>query len=394
MATAAAPQPRDTIYKFARVIDGRGHVYPDGIVAVRGSRIRALSKAGSSRGARVVDLTRFTAIPGLIDVHTHMTYYWNPEMGGRPRGQRRHPAVTVFLAQENARRTLEAGVTTVRDLNASGEMDLALRDLIAMRRIVGPRMLVSGQGLSGRPTPPGSAQMRALVDERVKAGVEWIKVFASRGGFEDVTTDRTLSFEEIQAAVDEAHAQGKRIAVHSYGPDAARDAVRAGADSLEHAVDLDDETLAEMARRGTVYVPTVDHNRYYIDARDQYGFPPGAEDELRAYIERNVDTLRRAIKAGVRVAMGSDAVYTMFGQNTRELGWFVKGGMTPAEALASATTIPAELLRMEQSIGALAPGCYADIVAVEGDPLADIDVVINRVRWVMKEGSVVVDRTK
>jgi imidazolonepropionase-like amidohydrolase len=147
-------------------------------------------------------------------------------------------------------------------------------------------------------------------------------------------------------------------------------------------------------RRGTVWVPTIDHNRYYIDARDEFGFAPDTIAPLRAYIEKNLDSARRAIKAGVKLAMGSDAVYSMFGQNTRELGWFVKAGMTPAQALASATTIPAALLGQEKTLGALAPGFFADIVAVDGDPLADVQALIDKVRWVMKGGTVVVDRTK
>jgi imidazolonepropionase-like amidohydrolase len=153
---------------------------------------------------------------------------------------------------------------------------------------------------------------------------------------------------------------------------------------------MDDETIAEMARRGTFYVPTIDHNRYYVDNADKYSFSAGSTDRLNDYIRRNLETARRAHKAGVCFAMGSDAVFTMFGQNTRELGWFVKAGMTPAEALGSATTNGAALLGMEKSLGAISPGFYADIVAVEGDPLADIDVVINRIRWVMKGGVVVV----
>src|SRR5207249_9676782 len=164
--------------------------------------------------------------------------------------------------------------------------------------------------------------------------------------------------------------------------------------SIEHGIDLDEETIADMARRGTVWVPTIDHNRYYVDAKDEFGFAPDTIPPLKAYIEKNLESTRRAFKAGVKIGMGSDAVYTMFGQNTRELSWFIKAGMTPAQALATATTIPAALLGMEQSIGSLAPGYYADLVAVDGDPLADIDVVVNRVRWVMKGGSVVVDEDK
>jgi imidazolonepropionase-like amidohydrolase len=185
-----------------------------------------------------------------------------------------------------------------------------------------------------------------------------------------------------------------KLAVHSYGPGAARDAVRAGADSIEHAVDLDDATLTEMAKKGIFYVPTVDHNRYYADNATFFGYDDTAVKNLRAYIERNLQTVRRAHKAGVPIAMGSDAVFTMFGENTRELEWFVKAGMTPVEALATATRNGARLLGKENDLGTVVPGRYADLVAVEGDPLTDIRVVIDKVRWVMKSGSVVVDRTQ
>jgi imidazolonepropionase-like amidohydrolase len=167
--------------------------------------------------------------------------------------------------------------------------------------------------------------------------------------------------------------------------------MRAGAESVEHAVDLDDSTLTEMAARGTYYVPTIDHNRYYAEYHEQFGYTPEQVAGLDAYRARNIETARRAWRAHVRFAMGSDAVFTMFGQNTRELGWFVQIGMTPAEALATATTNAAALLGMSQTLGAVAPGYYADIVAVAGDPLRDVRVVTDSVRWVMKGGQVVVD---
>ena len=165
--------------------------------------------------------------------------------------------------------------------------------------------------------------------------------------------------------------------------------MRAGADSIEHGADVDEDTLKEMVKRGTVWVPTVDHNRYYIDARDDYGFAPGSDVALKDYIERNQKSVQSAVKLGVKLGMGSDAVYSMFGQNTRELEWFVKAGMTPTQALATATTIAAELLGMSDRLGRIAPGYLADLVAVEGDPTTNIAALFSGVRWVMKDGRLV-----
>lgn len=380
--------------RFGRLWDGT-KVVADAVVTISGDRIVSVASGNSAvpAGAEVIDLRKYSGLPGLIDLHTHITYFWDRTPGTRPRGQRRLPAVTVFLAQDNARRTLESGVTTVRDLNAGNDMDLAMRELTASGAMTGPRILASGPGLSARQgQPPDPAAMRKLVEDRVKAGVDWIKVFGSRGGFEVVDGTQTVTFDEMKAVVDAAHALGKKVAIHSYGAGGVRDAVRAGADSVEHGADVDDETLADMARRGTVWVPTVDHNRYYIDAQADYGFAPGSEAALRDYIDRNLESVRRGVKAGVRMGMGSDAVYSMFGQNTRELGWFLKAGMTNAQALATATTTAAALVGMQDSLGRVAPGFVADLVAVEGDPLASIESLFTGVRWVMKAGKVVVDR--
>jgi imidazolonepropionase-like amidohydrolase len=235
------------------------------------------------------------------------------------------------------------------------------------------------------------------VRQVIASGADWVKMQGSTGGFDDLTQFQTFTFEEMKAAVDVAHGLGKKIAIHSYGPAGARDAVRAGTDSLEHATDIDDETIAEMVKRNTYYAPTIDHNQYYVEnADDVYRFPPGTKERLRDYIRRNLETARKAFRAGVRIVMGSDAVYNGWGLNTRELDWFVKIGMTPEQALKTATAEPAAMLGMEKSLGAVAPGFFADIVAVEGDPLADITAISKRenVRWVMKAGRVVVDKTK
>jgi imidazolonepropionase-like amidohydrolase len=268
-----------------------------------------------------------------------------------------------------------------------------MRDLINMGKMVGPRMFVAGQGLSaGRGGSVDPQTFREQAEARIAAGSDWIKIFGSRGSFQSVDTTQTVPYEAMKAVVDAAHAKNHRVAIHSYGPSGVRDAVRAGADSVEHGIDLDDDTLAEMVKRGTVWVPTIDHNRYYVDAKDEYGFAPETIPPLQHYIERNLESTRRAVKAGVKIAMGSDAVFSMFGQNTRELAWFVKAGMTPTQALAAATTVPAALLGHERDLGAIAPGYFADLVAVDGDPLSDVNILINHVVWVMKGGAVVIDK--
>jgi imidazolonepropionase-like amidohydrolase len=256
-------------------------------------------------------------------------------------------------------------------------------------------MFVAGQGISAKNgAPPDPDGMRKIAQDRIRTGSDWVKVYGSKGSFDSVDTTQTVTFEEMKAIVDAAHALDHKVAIHSYGASGVRDAVMAGADSVEHGVDLDDGTLAEMVRRGTVWVPTIDHNRYYIDAKDEYGFKPEAVAPLRDYIERNLESARRAVKAGVRIGMGSDAVYSMFGQNTRELEWLVKAGMTPAQALGAATTTAADLLGQRDRLGRVAPGFAADLVAIEGNPLDNIMDAINGVRWVVKDGAVVVDRRK
>ena len=396
--------------RFGTLVDGTGRVVRDAVVVTNADTIVSVGTGTSAvpRGARVIDLRRYTGIPGMIDAHTHLTYYWDGTAGTDPWQQsgRRRSQVTVFLAQENARRTLESGVTTVRDLGASDYSDLAMRDLINRGAMVGPRVFAAGYGLRRAPAttqpnaPPGPPRGRltgvedvaAAVKAQVDAGADVIKVYGSTGSGSDVTGRETLTYDEMKAIVDAAHAAGKRVAVHSYGPDGGRDAVRAGAESLEHAIDLDDSTLVRMVAQGTFYLPTIDHNRYYAEYHEQFNYTPAQVAALDSFRLRNIETARRAFKAGVKFAMGSDAVFNMFGQNTRELGWYTHIGMTPAQALATATTNGAALLGLEKKLGAVAPGYFADLVAVDGDPLADIHVVTDKVRWVMKGGQVVVDR--
>ena len=397
--------------RFGTLVTGTGQVMRDAVVVVDGDRIVNVGTGSSAVPPRatVIDLRRYTGIPGMIDAHTHMTYFWDERPGSNPWQQQgaRNSAVTVFLAQENARKTLETGVTTVRDLGSRDFADVAMRELIDRGSMVGPRMFVAGHGMQRVRVPADGttpvsvpargrianiADVPAAVKAQVDGGADVIKVYGSTGSASDVSGQQTFSFDEMKAIVDAAQALGRRTAIHSYGPEGGRAAARAGAHSVEHAVDLDDAALADMAQRQTIYVPTIDHNRYYAEYRQQFGYTTEQAAALDAYRARNVETARRAFRAGVRFAMGSDAVFTMFGQNTRELGWYVTVGMTPAQALATATTNGAMLLGKERELGAVAPGFYADLVAVEGDPLSDVNVLINKVRWVMKGGAVVVDK--
>ncbi|MDQ1470029.1 MAG: hypothetical protein QOJ99_1509 [Bryobacterales bacterium] len=386
--------------KFGKLWDGH-RVIANAVVIVEDDKIRSVAANGAiPAGVETIDLSRYTGIPGMIDMHTHVTYYWGGEPGTTPRRQApRHVAVTVVLSQKNGMKALEAGATTLRDLNAQGGADVDLRDLINMGELVGPRLFVSTGGLHGLPKIP---DMNDKVAEQIKqtkaviaAGADWVKVFGSSGGFDNVTGDQTVSYEEMKAIVDTAHAEGHKVAIHSYGPAGARDAIRAGCDTLEHATDMDDATIAELVRKKIFYVPTIDHNQYYVEnANEVYKFPAGAKENLNDYIRRNYATAQKAYKAGARMLVGSDAVYNGFGLNMRELTWFVKMGMTPEQAMQTATVLPAEALGMEKSLGSVAPGYFADIVAVQGDPLADVQVAIKNVRWVMKGGSVVVDKTR
>ena len=393
--------------KFGKLWDGKGKIWTNAIVIVEGERVKEVTTDAKRipAGADVVDLSKYYGLPGLIDVHTHLTQYTD-ETPGVPMLRQitsNPPAVEVFLARKGALRTLRAGVTTVRDLGADQYMDIAMRDLINHGEMVGPRMFVAGYGLNVTMTPTrregaavagtaaadGVPEVLRAVRQQVAAGADVIKMYASTGTDDDTTGFETYSYDEIKAAVDAAHQFGKKIAIHSYGPDGARDAVRAGTDSLEHATDMDDATIAEMAKRGTFYVPTIDHNRYYLDNWQKIGYADGFQAKTKAFIARNVETARKAHRAGVKFAMGSDAIYTMFGENTRELEWFVKAGLTPEEALQTATTNAAELLGKSNELGAVSAGYYADLVAVDGDPTADIAVAVRRVKWVMKAGTAV-----
>ncbi len=413
LASLAAPAlqaqpPAVTAVRFKALIDPTGSTIPDAVVVVQGDTVVRVGRGTGSipAGAQVIDMRRYTAIPGLIDVHTHITY-WRDKANPTAPSPRARDSV-VMMAAENARHTLETGVTSVRDLGATNFADIAMRDSIAKGAMVGPRLFVSGHGLGKLTAPPvagapstvprgrvrDTVEIKDAIRIQVEAGADWIKMYGSTGSFQNVTSVQTFTDDEMRVATETAHRYGKPIAIHSYGASGARGALLAGAESIEHPAGVDDSTLREWAKRGTVYVPTIDHNRFYADNAALLGYDAQQVAGLDSFRLLNLATATRAHRAGVTFAMGSDAVYWMFGENTRELAWFVKAGLTPREALQSATTNAAALLRLPTKLGRVAPGYFADIVAVDGDPLKDVDVIINRVVWVMKGGAVVVDKRR
>src|SRR5260370_14700658 len=254
--------------KFGKLWDGH-RVIANAVVIVDDDKIRSVAAGGAiPPGVQTIAISSFTGIPGMIDMHTHVTYYWSGDPGTTPRRQGpRHVAITVVLSQRNGMKALEAGVTTLRDLNASGGADIALRDLINMGALTGPRLLVSGAGLHGLPKITEMndkvAEQTKLTKAVIAAGADWVKVFGSTGGFDNVTGDQTVSYDEMKAIVDTAHAEGHKVAIHSYGPAGAREAIRAGCDTLEQATDMDDETIAEMFSNKNLYIPTIDPNKAY-----------------------------------------------------------------------------------------------------------------------------------
>lgn len=384
--------------KFDKIYCGPGKTI-SGAIVVENGRIKSIGDAFEN-DAETIDLTDYTAFPGLIDVHTHLTF--GPSRGGGGRS----PVVNMVLGQQSGKQTLEVGVTTVRDLNSTEFLDVVMRDLVNMGAMIGPRMFVAGYGLkitggkqgAGRPPTGGFAdgpdEVMKVVRQQIAAGVDWIKIFGSTGGMDDHSDFQTFTFSEISAATEAAHKLGKPVAFHTYSAAAASDAVKAGVDSIEHSIDLENDTIKEMARKKIFYVPTIDHNRYYSEHCDKLGFSKESKLSFDSAIPRLLQTTRKAHLAGVPIAMGSDANFTMFGENTRELEWFIRSGMSIDEAIATATTKAAALLRKDNELGRIAPGFLADIIAVEGAPTSDIRHLINNVKWVMKQGSVLVDKTK
>ena len=414
LLSQAPTTPAVTVIKAARLFDGKGDAsVPDGVVIVEGTRIRAAgSRLAVPAGAQVVDLGDATILPGFIDAHVHLTDEgsedWNADAVA---GLRRTVAESTLRAADFARRTLLAGFTTVRDLGAADYSDVGLRNAIANRLTLGPRMLVSVHALGARGghcdnngfpfqrfgTEPGIEvgiasgpdQFRDAVRFQMKYGADVIKVCATGGVLslgDDVGAPQ-LTQAEMDALVDETHRLGKRAAAHAHGAEGAKVAIRAGIDSIEHGSFLDEEAVRMMKERGTYLVPTLMAGEYAGGRKATRKFPPEIAAKAVQALDGRSTAFRRTTAAGVRIAFGTDSGVSPHGRNAEEFALLVKHGLSTSAALRTSAAAAA-LLAIDRETGTLEAGKVADIVAVPGDVLSDVTAT-ERVRFVMKGGTIV-----
>lgn len=410
--TAPAAAPRPIALRAARLFAGASDsVIRNGVVVVQGNRIVA---AGANldipANAQVIDLGDVTLLPGLIDSHVHLT----EESGDNYYLQyfqtlMRHPAEQAILATTFARKTIDAGFTTVRNVGAYDYVDVGLRNAINNGWAVGPRMLVAVHAIGatgghgdGDPIPPtkgvpslgpidgvcnGPSECRAAVRYQIKFGADVIKFMPSGGvlSLSDPVDAPELSQEEMNAIVEESHHWGRKVAAHCHGDAAARMAVLAGVDSIEHGSFIKPETLAMMRDKGIYLVPTLLAGEWLGGRLDK--FPPAIATKAKAALAARSDMFRNAVKLGVKIAFGTDSAVSPHGMNGREFALMTGLGMSPAAALRSATSVAASLLGVDDR-GTLVAGKLADVVAVPGNPLDDI-TAMEHVTFVMKDGAVV-----
>jgi imidazolonepropionase-like amidohydrolase len=413
-ANAKSPAPAHEIaIKAGHLVDvDSGTVLSDQVILVRDNRVIAVGKAlAIPTSVTVIDLSNMTVLPGLIDCHTHLADGARDPSGDPLSYLKRTAAEVALESVPNAKDTLDSGFTTVRDVGVYRALtDVALRDAIARGNISGPRMYVAGAYVTitdGAGALTGAApdiqlpwdlrygqadgpwQVRAVIRKLANDGVDHIKILSSGAVLEHGSNPNSQEFtmEELQAAVEEAHAFGLRVEAHAHSAQGIKNAIRAGVASVEHASMIDDEGIALAKERGT-YLDMDIYDEECIEADARSGaIPPDFVQHDAALGQIQRDNFRKAVRAGVKLSFGTDAGVCPYGVAARQLAFMVKYGMTPMQAIQAATTSAADLLGHSDVLGSIKPGKYADIIAVASDPIQDVRA-LETVSFVMKDGKV------
>jgi imidazolonepropionase-like amidohydrolase len=405
---AQSPAPKRTIVRPGRVLDVRtGQMRANQAIVIEGEKIVqvvASSEVKTAAGDTTMDLPDATLLPGLIDAHTHLTFELS-SLGYQGLGI--STAREALHGARNARVTLEAGFTTVRNLGARDYADIALRDAINEGDAIGPRILASGPALgitgghcdenllppafhhSGDGVADGVEAVQHKVREVIKYGADVIKICATGGVLSkgDDPNASQYTLEEMKAIVADAHRLGRRVAAHAHGAEGVRWASEAGVDSIEHGHFMDDAAIATMKKNGTYLVPTLFLTEYMQQHLKDSGVPEFSKQKMREVAAAAPVNVKKAFAAGVKVAFGTDAAVYPHGMNAGEFHVYVKLGMTPLAAIQTATINASDLLGPKFQVGTLEPGKWADIIAVDGDPTKDV-TILEHVKFVMKGGTV------